>query len=287
MIELQINACKASIIDALIDLLEEAGALSITLMDEHDNPILEPGPGETPLWQDMIIKALFEDADLAHVLLLTHYPELTVLTHTIPQKDWERVCMTDFKPQRFGERLWICPTWHTPPEPNHVNLMLDPGLAFGTGAHQTTGLCLAWLEQASLENKTLLDFGCGSGILALAALKLGAKHVYAVDIDEQALIATQSNAEINEISQARLSISQPDNLHVKTDYILANILLTPLLALKKTFHASLHPEGLLVVSGLLATQTEMLMQTYEGYFTHEATHIKDEWALMIFKRIMH
>ncbi len=284
MIELQLNACKAEDIEALTELLETAGALSITLMDEHDNPILEPAPGETPLWQDIILKALFETPDNAVVLLTTHYPDISITRHEVPEQNWERVCMDDFHPQQFGKRLWICPTWHTPPEPDHVNLILDPGLAFGTGTHPTTALCLTWLEQANLKNKTLLDYGCGSGILALASLKLGAQHAYAVDIDEQALIATQSNATINEISMTDLTISFPDTLRCETDYVIANILLTPLLALKARFQSLLKPNGLLVVSGLLATQTEELTQAYKGIFEHQETLIQGDWALVIFRQ---
>lgn len=283
MIELQLNACKAEDIDALTELLETSGALSITLMDEHDNPILEPAPGETPLWQDITLKALFDNPDNAILLMTTHYPEITVTHHDVIEQNWERVCMDNFHPQQFGKRLWICPTWHTPPEPEHVNLMLDPGLAFGTGTHPTTALCLTWLEQTALSNKTILDYGCGSGILALAALKLGAHHAYAVDIDEQALLATQSNANINAIPSNHLTVSFPEPLTCQADYVIANILLTPLLTLKTRFHSLLKPNGILIVSGLLATQTQELILAYADVFEHQHTAIQGDWALVVFK----
>ena len=283
MIELQLNACKAEHIESLSELLEELGALSITLMDEHDNPILEPAPGETPLWNDIILKALFDHVDEVIPAIKQHDPSIEIILHDVPEQDWERVCMQDFNPQRFGERLWICPTWHTPPEPNHVNLILDPGLAFGTGTHPTTSLCLKWLEQANLANQTILDYGWGSGILGFAALKLGATHAYTVDIDDQALIATRSNAEVNHISPEQLTVGFPDTLTCQTDYVIANILLTPLLTLKSRFASLLKPTGLLVVSGLLATQTEALIEAYVGQFEHHQTLVEGDWALVIFK----
>lgn len=202
--QLKIEHCPSQEIEWLSTELEEFGALSIMLTDKNDNPVLEPEPGTTPLWPEVVIQALFSEAFQAQYTrdhLIQNYPELTCTLEILEDRDWERAWMDDFKPQRFGQNLWICPTWSTPPEPNAVNLILDPGLAFGTGTHPTTSLCLTWLEQADLMNKSVVDYGCGSGILSLAALKLGAADVHAVDIDQQALQATQNNARLNGLDE--------------------------------------------------------------------------------------
>lgn len=283
--QLKIEHCPSDEIEQISEELEESGALSITLTDKNDNPVLEPEPGTTPLWPEVIIHALFaqaEEAQSAKTLLADNRPALQSSLEVVPDKDWERAWMDDFKPQRFGKRLWICPTWHTPPEPEAVNLMLDPGLAFGTGTHPTTALCLTWLEQAELSNKSVIDYGCGSGILSLAAVKLGAQHVYAVDIDPQALQATQNNAEVNHINEQQLSITMPESLQDPADLLIANILLAPLLHLKDRFQQLLHPGSNLVVSGLLAEQAEVLITSYESTFTHVKKEFLDGWALVVF-----
>ena len=173
----------------------------------------------------------------------------------------------------------------TPPDPTAINVILDPGLAFGTGTHPTTSLCLTWLEQANLHNKTLIDYGCGSGILALAALKLGAKHVYAVDIDPQALEASQENAQNNAIDPSTMTLGFPEDLKDSVDLILANILLEPLTKLGDTFQAKLKKNGMLIVSGLLAEQAEILINAYSGRFKHKQSINSDGWSLIIFSAI--
>ena len=285
MLELQIEPCQRDEVDQLIRTLEETGAVSISMMDQRDNPILEPKPGETPLWDHLVIHALYSDEDDAHdeqTLLSVYYPHLTQTLCTLADLDWERVCLENFVPQRFGHRLWVCPSWLTPPEPEQVNVILDPGLAFGTGTHPTTSLCLTWLDGTCVDGKTIIDYGCGSGILALAALKLGAHHAYAVDIDEQALLATQQNATSNQITTEALTIGHPTILEAPVDTLIANILLSPLLALQQTFHQLLCPEGRLVVSGLFASQADILIDAYQLSFTHESTVLQDEWALLTF-----
>ncbi|MDF1826963.1 MAG: 50S ribosomal protein L11 methyltransferase [Legionellaceae bacterium] len=288
MFELHIKPCASHDVDIISERLEEQGALSVTVVDQHDDPILEPGPGETPLWPTSIIQALFSDASDAQAAwraIVSDYPALTHTIHDIPEQDWVRTCLDDVKPQPFGERLWVCPSWHTPPQADAINLMLDPGLAFGTGTHPTTALCLTWLAHADLEAKTVIDYGCGSGILALAALKLGAHHVNAVDLDEQALIATQNNAEKNHLSSEKLSLSQPETLTQPVDILLANILLAPLLALEPRFQTLLNYQGVLVLSGVLATQVEQLIETYMApEWSHLETKIQGEWALVIFQK---
>ncbi|GGI86447.1 ribosomal protein L11 methyltransferase [Legionella impletisoli] len=287
MLQLQIE-CHRDDVEELSDFLEETGALSITFTDKYDDPILEPELGTTPLWSNVIIQALYEkqeDAEHASSAFNTQYPKFLTSLAAVPEEDWERVWMTQFTPLQFGRRLWIVPSWITPPDPNACNLILDPGLAFGTGTHPTTSLCLTWLDNAELVDKRVVDYGCGSGILALAAIKLGAKHVYAVDIDEQALMASRNNAEMNQVPSELISVCFPDELQLKTDLIMANILLTPLLSLKMRFYHVLEKEGMLVVSGILVDQTQELIEAYQDCFKHESTTTREEWALVTFKAI--
>lgn len=284
--QLQIEHCHRDEVELLSELLEESGALSITLTDKNDDPILEPEPGTTPLWPNVVMNALYDDeirAMLTREQLQASHPDLQTNIHTLPPQDWERAWMDDFKPQQFGQRLWVCPSWLTPPEPDAINLILDPGLAFGTGTHPTTSLCLTWLGNShSLQNKTVIDYGCGSGILALAALKLGATFVHAVDIDPQALQATHNNAEVNHIINSHLSIDYPDTLTTKVDLLMANILLGPLTSLQNRFQSLLKPKGTLVVSGILSDQVEGLLLAYEEHFNHQSTYYSDGWAMVEF-----
>lgn len=283
--QLKIEHCPSQEIELLSEELEEFGALSIMLTDKNDNPVLEPEPGTTPLWPEVVIQALFSEVFQAQYTrdhLMHAYPKLTCTLEVLEDKDWERAWMDDFKPQRFGKRLWICPTWSTPPEPDAVNLMLDPGLAFGTGTHPTTALCLTWLEQADLKNKSVIDYGCGSGILSLAALKLGAAKVHAVDIDQQALQATRSNASANRLDEHKLLISMPDVAHEPVDLIIANILLAPLITLKERFQQLLTPKGMLIVSGILEEQAFKLIETYASMFTAIHQENLNGWSLLAF-----
>lgn len=285
--QLKIEHCPSQEIEQLSDQLENFGALSIMLTDKNDNPVLEPEPGTTPLWPEVIIHALFAEifqAQYTRDQLTQTYPALACTLEILEDRDWERAWMDDFKPQRYGQRLWICPTWSTPPEPNAVNLMLDPGLAFGTGTHPTTALCLTWLEQANLSNKSIIDYGCGSGILSLAALKLGAKEVYAVDIDPQALQATNNNALTNQLEGHQLLVSFPDALQHPVDLIIANILLAPLLTLKERFYRLLKNEGMLIVSGILEEQAFEIIKTYDSMFTLLHQEKLNGWSLLAFVR---
>ena len=231
------------------------------------------------------MQALYEDThDLSDVFLhlKATYPAVSFTVEPVPEQDWELVCRADFKPQRFGERLWICPSWLLPPDPTAINLTLDPGLAFGTGTHPTTSLCLTWLEQADLVHRQVIDYGCGSGILAIAALKLGADHVDAVDLDEQALISTRSNALLNGFSTDELTVSLPTEVLQPVDVLMANILLTPLLQLQDAFHGLLKSTGLLVVSGILNEQVDSIIKAYKPQFSHEKTVSMGDWSLVVF-----
>lgn len=285
--QLQIEHCEHDEVEQLSEVLEEMGALSVTFTDKHDDPILEPEPGTTPLWPEVVINALFneqQEAQVAQQMLLARNKQLSFSIQEIAQQDWQRVCMDDFKPLQFGEKFWICPSWLEPPEPEAANLILDPGLAFGTGTHPTTALCLTWLAETELQNKTVIDYGCGSGILGLAVLKLGARSVEAVDIDKQALQATQTNALNNAISMQQLTIGLPEILQDKVDLIIANILLAPLLDLQHKFRELLKDQGTLVVSGVLDRQASSLIEAYQPDFIHQSSAHQEGWSLLIFRR---
>ena len=266
------------------DALLEVGAVSVTFMDAEDQPIFEPDLGTTPLWSNTHLLALFEaDTDeaalLAHLQLLCGgaLPEHHV--ERIEDQDWERSWMDGFQPMRFGQRLWIVPSWHTAPQPDAVNLLLDPGLAFGTGTHPTTALCLEWLDGQNLDNCSVLDFGCGSGILAIAALLLGAPQAAGTDIDPQALEASRDNASRNGIDPARFPVYLPADLPQQpADVVVANILAGPLVSLAPQITALVKSGGRLALSGILAEQAEEVRAAYASAFDLDPTAVKDGWV---------
>lgn len=269
----------------LEDALLACGALAVTLQDSADEPILEPGVGETPLWQQVTTTALFEgDADAAALeqLLAQQCNPLPACTwELIAERAWEREWMEQFEPIRCGQRLWICPSWRNPPDPDAVNLLLDPGLAFGTGTHPTTAQCLEWLDGADLTGKQVIDYGCGSGILGIAALLLGARHVIAVDNDPQALLATRDNAERNGIGQARLIVASPDEVSTtQVDVMLANILAEPLIQLAPHLSQLVKPGGWLCLSGVLTTQEDVVSAAYRGDFDFQPSAHREEWLCL-------
>lgn len=267
-------------------MLEEAGALSVTLADAADEPQLEPGPGETPLWSLVKVSALFDaDADSEQsvgrlaLALSTELAEAARIER-IEDQIWERVWLDTFKPTRFGRRLWVCPHGQSPDDPDAIVVALDPGLAFGTGHHPTTALCLEWLDGAELDGKTVLDFGCGSGILAIAALRLGAARVIAVDHDPQALQATEANAIANGVDD-RISIHGTDNLpELTADVVVANILAGPLIALAPRLIDALRPGGALALSGVLADQVESVCRAYAERIELARPRLREDWALI-------
>jgi ribosomal protein L11 methyltransferase len=266
------------------DALLSVGAVSVTFMDAEDQPIYEPDLGTTPLWSRTHLLALFE-ADVDEANLLAH---LTLLTdgalpdhhiERIEDQDWERSWMDNFHPMRFGKRLWIVPSWHAAPEPDAVNLLLDPGLAFGTGTHPTTALCLEWLDGQELQGVDVLDFGCGSGILAIAALLLGAKQAVGTDIDPQALEASRDNAGRNGIDPALFPLYLPEHLpQVQAEVVVANILAGPLVHLAPQITALVEPNGRLALSGILAEQAEEVRAAYTDAFELDPTAEKDGWV---------
>ncbi|NYS31449.1 50S ribosomal protein L11 methyltransferase [Pantoea sp. WMus005] len=283
-IQIKINSSGAHA-ETLSDALMDIGAVSVTFQDTHDTPVYEPLPGETRLWGDTDVIGLFDaETDMAVIIAeLEQHPLLGAgFRHRIEQiedKDWEREWMENFHPMRFGERLWICPSWRDVPDPDAVNVMLDPGLAFGTGTHPTTSLCLTWLDGLDLKGKTVIDFGCGSGILAIAALKLGASQAIGIDIDPQAIQASRDNAERNGVSD-RLSLylphQQPDNL--QADVVVANILAGPLRELAPLIGVLPKSGGHLGLSGVLESQAESVCEAYASEFTLDPVAVKEEWC---------
>ncbi|MDN7132525.1 50S ribosomal protein L11 methyltransferase [Vreelandella profundi] len=279
----------------LEELLLEEGATAIGLQDAHDDPVFEPERGTTPLWQDTILTGLYDDLEGVDDMLarieaawseqMASEPCPTIEYELLADRDWEREWMDDFTPLRMGQRLWIVPSWHEPPEADAVNLILDPGLAFGTGTHPTTALCLEWLDELAvaghLAQQPVLDVGCGSGILAIAALKLGAHHADATDIDPQALQASRDNAERNSIAEQQLSLYYPEQLSddVRYPVVTANILAGPLVELAPMIAGHLAPGGRIALSGILANQADDVQQAYtaQGIIMHEPI-IREGWV---------
>lgn len=283
-IQLRIHTGKQEA-DMLSDVLMELGSVSITFEDGQDEPIFEPKLGETPLWSDTVVIALFDAAIdlkpiLAHIETLPYIDNNTkVKVEQIEDKDWVREWMDAFHPLKFGERLWICPSWREIPDANAVNVILDPGLAFGTGTHPTTALCLEWLDALDLTNKQVIDFGCGSGILAVAALKLGAKNVVGIDIDYQAIDASKANAERNQVlDKLTLYLPQDQPKNIRADVLVANILAGPLRELAPSIASLVNQGGKLALSGLLCEQADEIAQYYSQWFDMDTPVHKGDWS---------
>ncbi|KGK17503.1 50S ribosomal protein L11 methyltransferase [Vibrio navarrensis] len=284
-IQIKLNATNENAEQIGDMLMEETGALSVTFLDAHDTPVFEPLPGETRLWGDTDVLALY-DAEADTQLIMSQIKASNMLVdgfaykvEQLEDKDWEREWMDNFHPMKFGERLWICPSWRDIPDPSAVNVMLDPGLAFGTGTHPTTALCLQWLESLDLSGKTVIDFGCGSGILAIAAIKLGAEKVIGIDIDPQALLASKDNAQRNGVAEqleVYLPQDQPEGL--LADVVVANILAAPLRELSSIITGLVKPDGLLAMSGVLDTQAEDVANHYRDAFHIDPIVEQSEWC---------
>ncbi len=268
--------------ETLSDLLMELGAASVTFEDAEDQPLLEPPPGETPLWEQVVVVGLFDEALDQHTIeqqLQQQLPQPNNLSITpLEEQDWVRAWMDDFHPMQFGERLWIVPSWSEPVDANAVNILLDPGLAFGTGTHPTTALCLQWLDANPPTGKRVIDYGCGSGILAIAAAKLGATQVDGADLDPQALIATADNAEKNGVTTINGFLPNDFPADQQADLLLANILAGPLEELAPTLASHVAPAGTIVLSGILGEQAEAVSQAYSPWFTMEPPALQEEWV---------
>ncbi|CAM2982964.1 50S ribosomal protein L11 methyltransferase [Vibrio rarus] len=284
-IQIKLNATDKNAEQIGDMLMEQTGALSVTFLDAKDTPVFEPLPGETRLWGETDILALY-DAEADTQWIISQIAASNLLeqgfAHKVEQledKDWEREWMDNFHPMKFGERLWVCPSWREIPEPDAVNVMLDPGLAFGTGTHPTTSLCLEWLEGLDLKDKTVVDFGCGSGILAIAAIKLGAKKVIGIDIDPQAIIASTANAERNGVKdQLALFLPQDQPEGLIADVVVANILAGPLRDLSPVIKSLVKDNGVLAMSGVLDTQAEDVANYYRDQFDIQPIAELQEWC---------
>ena len=276
-----------------VELLEDwffaQGALAVSLEDNADEPLLEPGPGETPVWQNVKVTALFAgDVDLEPIR--AEIPDTLLAKNsrsditTLRDRAWERVWMDDFSPIQMGPRLWICPSWSEPPDASAINVYLDPGLAFGTGTHATTAMCLAALDDAVRGGERVVDYGCGSGILAIAALRLGASSALGVDNDPQALTASRDNAQRNQIEASSLDILFPESTGIdawagNSDLVVANILAGPLLTLADELIALMTPGAKLLLTGILTEQAPELIERY-ARVNLQVSDTRDGWVLM-------
>ena len=286
--ELYFTARKDQV-EPLEDWLFARGALSVTLEDEADQPLLEPGPGETPLWDAVRLTALFAGSEDLSPLLDEIPPELCTQAPTVAvpvaDREWTRVWEDQFHPLQVGERLWICPSWTPPPDPDAINILLDPGLAFGTGTHPTTAMCLRALDANLPPGKRVVDYGCGSGILGIAAARLGATAVLGVDNDPQAITASRDNALRNEVPDAAFPVVLPQddliaNWQASTDWVVANILAGPLMALAPVLTALMAPRGRLLLAGLLVDQAEAVVEAYAPGVALLIEDRQEEWVLL-------
>ncbi|WP_421209932.1 50S ribosomal protein L11 methyltransferase [Aeromonas sp. 602396] len=281
-IQIRINA-TAKTADKVSNMLLGRGAQAVTFMDAKDVPVYEPMPGETPLWGETEVMGLF-DAETDPAPTIAFFQQLFgenvgYKVEQLEDKDWVREWMDHFHPMQFGERLWICPSWRDVPNPDAVNVMLDPGLAFGTGTHPTTALCLQWLDGLDLTGKTVVDFGCGSGILGIAALKLGAARVIGIDIDPQAIQASRDNAARNGVAdQIELYLPADQPQDVEADVVVANILAGPLRELAPLIAGHGKAGSLMALSGVLESQAPELETIYGQWFEMDPTAVKEEWC---------
>jgi len=288
---IQINAIvEEQLAEPLSDAFMEANAASVTFADAQDQPIFEPELGTTPVWSQTKVTALYDaEADTAPIIqlvkqILPQLKETPFKVEQLEDKDWVRAWMDDFKPMQFGDNLWIVPTHCDIPNPNAVNLILDPGMAFGTGTHPTTALCLTWLDQHPPKDLSVIDYGCGSGVLALAAKKLEAAFVVGTDIDPQAIIASHQNAERNQCKIPFYLVK--DFNQPPVDLLLANILAGPLKELAPEFLRLLKPQGTLILSGLISNQAQELINFYTplGFEFIEQNDL-DNWSQLCFKKL--
>lgn len=281
--------CSKSEVEMAETLLLESECLSIVMEDAGDQPLFEPMPGQSPLWDEVILTGIYEtntntdfEAGVEQLAneIAVQVNASRVWTSHVEDKDWEREWMKNYHPIECANNLWIVPNWIKPPNPTATNIIMDPGLAFGTGYHATTRLCLDWLTEQDLTNKTIIDYGCGSGILGIAGLLLGAKQVYAVDIDPQAVLATNQNAKRNKVSdniQAFLpeefqNFCQQNPNILPADIITANILAKPLMSLCPYLATLIKPQGKIVLSGLIESQLAEVNNVYSEFFNLEAAH---------------
>jgi len=284
--------CQACELEQVEQLLQKYGALSLSIGDAGDEPIYEPLPGSTPVWQESIVSAIFgtdTDPETLYQQISAALPGHlagSLRRQRLQDQDWEQAYKQHFQPIQCAPGLWIVPSWSQPPDPEAIIIQLDPGLAFGTGSHPTTALCLGWLAIHKPAGITVIDFGCGSGILAIAALKLGAARVSAVDIDAQALSACRANVQANAIETDRIQISSPAAMaNDPVDLLLANILAGPLIELTPEFAGRVRSGGQILLSGILKSQLKDIQLAYRPYFRLDPATSRDDWVCISGKRI--
>ncbi|WP_016854541.1 50S ribosomal protein L11 methyltransferase [Halomonas smyrnensis] len=287
--------------DLLEELLLDEGATAITLQDAQDDPLFEPERGTTPLWDETVLTGLYDDLEGLPAMLerlagawseaMPGEPCPEIEHELLDDRDWERAWMDDFAPLQMGQKLWIVPSWHEAPDPQAVNLHLDPGLAFGTGTHPTTALCLSWLDglavAGELDGREVLDVGCGSGILAIAALKLGASSARGTDIDPQALAASRDNAERNGVEEDDFSLHYPEQLDATARFpvVIANILAGPLVELSGEIAGRVTPGGRLALSGILEAQADEVREAYEARgLIMDEPEVREGWVRLTGRR---
>ena len=283
-------------VDFTETLLSSLGAVSVTLDDAENQDLLEPLPGETPLWNKVIVTGIYAqeedeeiDVNALTTFITAQMPDTPLRYDFLEDQEWERTWMDAYEPIQIAEKYWIVPEWMQAPEPDAVNIKLDPGLAFGTGNHASTFLCLQWLGKINLKDKIVIDYGCGSGILGVAALLLGAKKVYATDIDPQAVLATKQNAELNGVLE-HLYVGLPEEFniefnHQKADVFVANILAGPLMALAPEFSTLIKSEGEFALAGILEEQVTDVSAVYSQFFDIiEVEKREEQWCRISGKR---
>lgn len=281
-LQLRVHSLYPEFVD---EILQAQGASAVSFIDAEDDPVLEPAPGETPLWRNTVTLGLFEEQrDAAPIIesLRDQLPDaesIEVHTELVEDQDWVRIWLRDCPPLKFGERLWVCPHEKRVDEAGTVTLLLDPGLAFGTGTHPSTALCLEWLATHTLDDWRVLDYGCGSGILAIAALKLGAAQATAYDIDPQAIQATRDNATANGVSDSLITVDPENSVTpFPADLVLANILARPLIDLAPLLASSVRPGGWIVLAGLLDRQADDVRAAYKPWFDFEPDFSREGWT---------
>lgn len=271
-------------VESITGLLDNLGALSVTYRDAADQPLFEPPPGETPLWMATMITGLFEATTDLEQIMLTISSQTDAVTgmrgEILEDKDWVRAWMDHYHPMQFGHDLWVVPSHHSPPNPHATNILLDPGMAFGTGTHPTTAMCLSWLAEHPPQDKRVVDFGCGSGILAIAAAKLGASAVFAIDNDPQALMATRENARQNEVHTYITVMGVEATFTDNSDVLVANILSRPLISLARHFSEILCPDGTIALSGILEEQADEVIAAYSAWFDLVISQQRENWVLL-------
>ena len=276
-------ACSRANANILEEILVAIGAISISMTNKSKKDIYEPGVGETPLWELINISALFEqkilEKDIASALNLIEYSNLSI--SELEETNWIESYQKNFQPIKFGKNLYVIPSWE---ESNKFDdktiIRMDPGLAFGSGSHETTHLCLEYLDSSNLKELTVIDYGCGSGILGIATLLLGAKNVIAVDIDPQAIIATKENAKINNVDK-KISIVSSDSLADKeVDLLIANILSNPLMTLRDKFIELIKSNGRIVISGIMKNQLLEVSKHYEEFCNIVDIKERNKWCLI-------